>query len=381
METTTSPTSLSAPPRPAPDTASPAPSSQQEEVPARFSAQVGGHGGVLSSADGSLLIKPAAPTEKAFYDALASSLPGQTDTDDNPELSAFEPLRKWVPTFYGTLRLEGRVVPVDGSMNSNAGNLMGDGTSGSGQESLVLANAAHPFTRPNVLDIKLGTVLYDESATEEKKKRMEKQARETTSAETGMRLTGFQVWNAATNIYDVTPKAYGKSIRPAELPQGMAKFFSVSISSGSGSVPAQTSAGVRPDLLIPVVKGVLDLVSELRADVAATMMRMAGGSVLILWEGDEGALEAALDASVEARLRRLASGEEEEVENGVEDEDEDEDSEASGGDGRPGPPYIVRLIDFAHTRAVESDQGPDEGVLKGLDTAIGLLRGRLAELE
>ena len=59
-------------------------------------SQVGGHPGVLTSEDGSLLIKPAHPTEVAFYQSVVAD-PG------------FAPLRPFVPKFYGTLRLEGRV--------------------------------------------------------------------------------------------------------------------------------------------------------------------------------------------------------------------------------------------------------------------------------
>ena len=58
---------------------------------------------------------------------------------------------------------------------------------------LVLENLAHPFLKPNILDIKLGTVLYDEAAPPEKVARMIETARRTTSLETGIRLTGFQV--------------------------------------------------------------------------------------------------------------------------------------------------------------------------------------------
>lgn len=56
-----------------------------------------------------------------------------------------------------------------------------------------MENLAHAFTRPSVLDVKIGTVLYSEDATEEKKKRMEEQAKTTTTWETGVRLTGCQV--------------------------------------------------------------------------------------------------------------------------------------------------------------------------------------------
>ena len=57
----------------------------------------------------------------------------------------------------------------------------------------MIENLSHGFVHPNILDVKLGTVLHEPSATEEKKARMEKQARETTTRETGIRLTGFQV--------------------------------------------------------------------------------------------------------------------------------------------------------------------------------------------
>lgn len=60
-------------------------------------------------------------------------------------------------------------------------------------KSVVLENLAHAYTRPCILDAKLGTVLYSPEATEEKRARMDKQARETTSHETGLRLTGCQV--------------------------------------------------------------------------------------------------------------------------------------------------------------------------------------------
>lgn len=60
-------------------------------------------------------------------------------------------------------------------------------------QSLVLENLSHKFSRPNIMDIKLGTVLYDEGASEDKVKRMIETAKNTTSFESGVRLTGFQV--------------------------------------------------------------------------------------------------------------------------------------------------------------------------------------------
>ena len=70
-------------------------------------------------------------------------------------------------------------------------------------QSIVLENLAYPFSKPNILDIKLGTVLYDEFATPEKRQRMENTARVTTSLETGVRLTGFQVCSQLIYISNI----------------------------------------------------------------------------------------------------------------------------------------------------------------------------------
>lgn len=77
-----------------------------------LSSQVGGHAGVLSSDDGSLIIKPCLHLEREFYDDLAASSAASVLADrgvqDAPASSPFESLRPWVPKYYGTLRLEGR---------------------------------------------------------------------------------------------------------------------------------------------------------------------------------------------------------------------------------------------------------------------------------
>lgn len=117
------------------------------------------------------------------------------------------------------------------------------------------------------------------------------------------------------------------------------------------------------DLLVPVVKGVLEDIQEVRKAVEQTEMRMVGGSLLIVWEGDEPALKEVFDKKMPTYAGATS---------GV--------SSELGGSRRVGPRHVVRLIDFAHTRAVPGF-GPDDGVLKGIETLLSLLRGRLAELE
>ena len=64
-----------------------------------LASQVGGHAGVMTSEDGSLLIKPALHRELEFYQAL------QQDP-------SFATLRAFAPKFLGVLKLEGQVDPT-----------------------------------------------------------------------------------------------------------------------------------------------------------------------------------------------------------------------------------------------------------------------------
>lgn len=69
--------------------------------------QVGGHPGISMTEDGSLVIKPALPSEVAFYQLLAT----------DPRLEGLIP---YVPAFYGTLKLEGRVDNEAAGLDLNA---------------------------------------------------------------------------------------------------------------------------------------------------------------------------------------------------------------------------------------------------------------------
>ncbi|BGO92152.1 hypothetical protein NBRC10512_000883 [Rhodotorula toruloides] len=338
-----------------------------------FAHQVGGHAATIlaSPIDASTLIKPASARELAFYTQVA------------PTLADGTLLGEWTPAFYGTLKLEGKV-GQSGAVEKL--DTAGDEEGEVEPAMLVLENLTYRFVRPNVLDIKLGTQLFDEDASEEKKARMTKAAAASTSGETGIRLTGFQVWDAASQAYITTAKPYGRSLKPAELPSGITRFFypplsclsqaekdaldfapaasapSTSAAGSASSSPApatpRTPAPLPLDLLLPVLRTLIRRLDELISLFSTLEIRMRGGSLLIVVEGDPSALEAAL-------LRSM-------------DDDEDDAGSVSttDGDGNAKPhtrlAYEMRLIDFAHTRAAPGE-GPDEGVLKGLRTVKTLL--------
>ncbi|KAL1746596.1 hypothetical protein HDZ31DRAFT_33762 [Schizophyllum fasciatum] len=313
-------------------------------APIPLASQVGGHAGVQTTEDGSLLIKPALPAELAFYQALS---------EDSP----FAPLQRYLPKFLGTLSLAGKVSEGEDL------DKMAPPPEGADKQSIVLENLSFPFKKPNIMDIKLGTVLYDESASPEKVERMLKTARETTSLETGVRLTGFQVYDNATGLAVNTPKSYGKSITTADLPDGIARFFPLARApSDTHGLPART--------LLPILRGVRRDIAAIRAHLAHIEMRMVGGSVLIIYEADwERAAEAA------ARIGTTEEDVDEEIDSDEEGDEADEEADA-----KPGPAFVVKVIDFAHTRLAPGE-GPDTGVLLGLDTTLKLLDGRIAQVE
>ena len=116
--------------------------------------------------------------------------------------------------------------------------------------------------------------------------------------------------------------------------------------------------------LLPVLQHIRTDIAEIREAIAEVHMRIAGGSLLVVYEVDW--------ERVEEGLEFLDEDEESEDE----DDDDDDDEEVK----RPGPPYIVKVIDFAHTRIVPGE-GPDEGVLKGIDTTLDLLDQRIRQVQ
>ena len=123
--------------------------------------------------------------------------------------------------------------------------------------------------------------------------------------------------------------------------------------------------GLPKEQLLPVIEVIRTRVAAIRDAFAQLEIRMVGGSLLIIYEGD-----------LERVKQGIALLEED-----VEDEDEDEDMEEEDEENtKPGPACLVKLIDFAHTKII-AGEGPDEGVLLGMDTTLKLLDGRIAQIK
>jgi len=374
---------------------------------APLSQKVGGHAGVTVTEDESLLLKPALPREIAFY---------QSVRDITDVRTGLHRLRDWIPKFFGVLSLEGKladptadidtgtlpaIIPALGlegiSTSCNVDNTDGTATSDMPGKTLVLQNLLYGYRKPCILDVKLGTVLYDEDASEEKKARMIKKAEESTTFSTGMRLTGFQVYSNHAPDPIVHGKAYGYSLKPEQLREGIEHYFPCSISTSATNPSLATSSSSTPgiglpaDILFTLLTALVDALTNLRECLAGVHVRMVGGSVLIIYEGDweraaaasgygGGPVEVESDEE-EAESDQIEVEVDEQGEIVVESipgETSEVSSEASSTDQRPRL-YTISLIDFAHTRVVP-EGGPDQGVLMGMDTLIRLVDRRKQEV-
>ncbi|PWN20551.1 SAICAR synthase-like protein [Microstroma glucosiphilum] len=381
----------------------------KQQVLAPSAGQVAGHAGAVGTFEGpngeALVAKKSIKSEAQFYEDLNSPEPLANESQQaSSRRQSFA--QRFTPKYYGSFSLS-------------------DDTA-SKETSVVCEDLLAGYRRPNVMDIKLGTQLWDEDSSEEKRRRMDKVSRETTSGSTGVRLTGWRTWDPINQEYHIVPKVFGKSIKPEQLSLGMRAFFgqlqsnSKASKAGTGaenqaqafeqimkecglpgppSVPSSapqtgeerqplsTSNGSdtpstapyrhsAPHLSTPLVQillaeHLLPPLQELTSAFSQLNLRMRGGSLLVVWEGDETRLEELM------RLKRGST------------------AEAGGGGGASPQPISLHLIDFAHSRFVSpgasgfagssgavdsnensgtaSDSGPDQGVLKGLRTVRSLV--------
>ena len=135
-----------------------------------------GHAGVMRS--GSLIIKPCTQAEIEFYAHAYQSQPA---------------FAAWMPTYMGQLTLNKPGTPTEEGGSAVEGSVGLGLESERFEQAVVLENLEWGFRRPSVLDIKLGKILTDEKASDEKRRRLEKVSMGTTSWDNHIRLAGMRV--------------------------------------------------------------------------------------------------------------------------------------------------------------------------------------------
>ena len=179
-----------------------------------------------------------------------------------------------------------------------------------------------------------------------------------------------QVYDNITRQHVRIPKSYGRSIKAAQLGEGIAKFFPVGSPTPNSSDIPSSSSGLPKETLEPILRAIYEEIAEIRQVCSSLELRMVGVSLLIIYEADWTRAEQSLTS---------CSEEEDEKDEDDDMDDDDDDDEDESNAKRPGPPFVVKLIDFAHTRLAPGE-GPDQGVLFGMETVLKLLDARLEEI-
>lgn len=251
---------------------------------------------------------------------------------------------------------------------------------------IVLGNASYGFTKPNVLDLKLGVRLHANDAPAKKKAKMEKLSSETTHRSHGFRISGMKTYRGRPDstipaqqqvvddegflIYD---KDYGRStVTEDNVSAEISKFV------------FNPDAGIDKELGQAVCRGLATEIANVEATIEQHEFTMYSASLLILVEGDGEALRRAIslnNAEVEAveeqqQASKAAKADAaKRVDSGVALDDEGEfidvhDAGATSDfddDDVPPPIFSVKLIDFAHVDWTPG-QGPDRNLLKGVSS-------------
>ena len=169
-----------------------------------------------------------------------------------------------------------------------------------------------------------------------------------------------------------------------------------------------TNHATPPKLLLRALELIDTQLEALEAALETLEIRFVGGSVLVVYEADPERLAESIERW-DARVPKFVSdqrvgeggadigdrlGDDDDDMSGLfsddddeDDDDDDFDDDNASDDGRKEderlrrktPPVRVKMIDFAHTWLAQGE-GPDQGVLLGLRTLRGLIRGRKGEV-
>jgi len=238
--------------------------------------QVGGHEDAFTPVGDDKLKKKVKEREKKFYESLLGE-------------NAY--IRDYVPHFYGT--------ESDGD-----------------DHYVIMENILAGFTKPCVVDIKIGTSSIPEDASPTKKAIMGHNDRTSTSATLGVRVIGMHYYDQSDDTKVIKrDKPWGKALKDGQVLGALMDFFG----------PEETRLRVLP--------AILHNLCQIRSVIESQhRVRLYSSSILIAYDAEMGGM---------AQSPR------------------------------------VRMIDFSHVFPIEEEGGVDKGYLTGIRNLIRILQNEL----
>jgi inositol-polyphosphate multikinase len=399
-----------------------------------FDHVAAGHEGITSNASGSLVIKPCTQAEIDFYESakdhehfrahMPTYIGALTLNQDQSAADAVAPLlaqagqpgslhaahRLSTSSLPPISELLGPLAPPGASPHTSitpaaAKRASWKPSGGKKLETglaIVLENVAAAFTHPNILDVKLGARLWADDAPASKRRKLDEVSKETTSGSMGLRIVGMKMWidkeqqpgatrtagqDAHIEIkggYKVYNRHYGRALTAATVKDGFAEYLGGVTVDRAGKKQLKRIRGKL------IASRMIRELENMQYVLEHEESRMYSASILMVYEGDEQALEEALrdeemrgmaekENSARAEyghqnIRRAEDGDDEDEEEEEGEEDGEEDGEEEGEEEEETPKVLdVRFIDFAHATWTPG-LGPDENVLGGLRNVIHILR-------
>ncbi|RKP33317.1 hypothetical protein BJ085DRAFT_34186 [Dimargaris cristalligena] len=147
-----------------------------------LSLQVAGHPGIVTTRDDQWIVKAANQAERAFYEAAYQ----------NPHHADSALVRNYLAKFAGTVLFyppQATATQPEAAVQVSGQ----DQVQAKPEEGIQLANQFHNLVEPFIMDVKIGTHLYEASAPTEKKVRFRSKYGHTPSFRYGVRIAGFHI--------------------------------------------------------------------------------------------------------------------------------------------------------------------------------------------
>lgn len=318
--------------------------------PKQFKHQAAGHGGTLTDTSEQLIFKPTIQQEIDFYNVIQMRL------SDNPDQIS---LNKWMPAFLGNLQ-EGDLTLHETDCVSDPYK-KDDKIVAIPKSYVVLENLLYGFHKPNIMDVKLGKILYDQNTSLKKRERLENVSNTTTSGTLGFRICGMKLqpnslcdqlntehFSIDQDNYISINKKYGKVLTKENIHDGFRLYFDHD----------ELSAKRRLQLL----KIFLTRLKLLRNTLMNEEVRMISSSLLFIYEGDPNRWNELHDKDTLFQESFI-------------DEDSTEESKdvehVSSSSARV-PLSSMSLIDFAHS-TLEPGKGYDKNIIEGINNLIEII--------